>query len=153
MPPVLQFERELSRVAADLERAERLASLLTLSSEAMLVWHLDEGIEFWNAGAERLYGFTSEEVVGRTSHALLQTKFPVEFIELITRLRNERHWSGELRHICKDGREVIVESRQQLLSDGTVIEVNRDVTERRQIEADLRETQQHLLFFSVNCTV
>jgi PAS domain S-box-containing protein len=85
-------------------RAERLASLLTLSTEAMLVWHLDEGIEFWNSGAERLDGFTSEEAVGRTSHALLQTKFPVEFIELITRLRNERHCSGELRHICKDGR-------------------------------------------------
>jgi PAS domain S-box-containing protein len=144
VPPVLQFERELSRVAGDLERAERLASLLTLSSEAMLVWDLDEGIEFWNVGAERLYGFTSEEAVGRTSHALLQTKFPVEFSELITRLRNERHWSGELRHICKDGHEVIVESRLQLLRDGTVIEVNRDVTERKQIEADLRESEQQL---------
>ena len=51
MPPVLQTERDLSRVEADLDRAERLASLLTLSSEAMLVWHLDEGIEFWNTGA------------------------------------------------------------------------------------------------------
>jgi PAS domain S-box-containing protein len=139
----LQIERELYRIAGP-ERAERLASLLTLSSEAMIVWHLDEGIEFWNRGAERLYGYTSEEAVGRTSHALLQTKFPVEFIELITWLRNERHWSGELRHICKDGREVIVESRQQLLSDGTVIEVNRDVTERKQIEADLRESEQQL---------
>jgi PAS domain S-box-containing protein len=139
----LQIERELSRVA-DPERAERLGRLLTLSSEAMLVWDLDEGIEFWNAGAERLYGFTSEEAVGRTSHALLQTKFPVEFIELITRLRNERRWSGELRHICKDGHEVIVESRLQLLSDGTVIEVNRDVTERKKIEADLHESEQQL---------
>jgi PAS domain S-box-containing protein len=139
----LQIERELSRVA-DPERAERLASLLTLSSEAMLVWHLDEGIEFWNAGAERLYGFRSEEAVGDSSHALLQTKFPVEFTEFITQLRNERHWSGELRHICKDGREVIVESRQQLLHDGTVIEANRDVTERKQIEADLREREQQL---------
>ena len=147
----LQIERELSRIAGP-EHAERLASLLTVSSEAMLVWHLDVGIEFWNDGAERLYGFRSEEAVGRTSHALLQTKFPVEFIELITRLQNERHWSGELRHICKDGHEVIVESRQQLLSDSTVIEVNRDVTERKQIEADLREAQQHL-FFGVNCSV
>ena len=146
MPPGLQFERELSRVAADLERAERLASLLTLSSEAMLVWHLDEGIEFWNAGAERLYGFTSEEVVGRTSHALLQTKFPVEFTEWITQLQNEGSRSDELRHICKDGREVIVESRLQLLSDGTVIEVNRDVTERKQIEAELRKTEEQLHF-------
>ena len=51
MPPVLQTERDLSGVEADLDRAERLASLLTLSSEAMLGWHLDEGIEFWNTGA------------------------------------------------------------------------------------------------------
>jgi PAS domain S-box-containing protein len=139
----LQIERELARIAGP-ERAERLASLLTLSYEPMFVWHLDEGIEFWNRGAERLYGFTSEEAIGQSSHALLQTKFPVEFIELITRLRNESHWSGELRHICKDGHEVIVESRLQLLRDGTVIEVNRDVTERTQIKADLRESEQQL---------
>jgi PAS domain-containing protein len=47
-------------------RAERLASLVTLSYEPMLAWHLDGPIEFWNAGAERLYGFASEEAIGRT---------------------------------------------------------------------------------------
>ena len=144
MPRELLIERELSRVEAISERAERLASLLTLSYEPMLVWQLNGPIEFWNTGAERLYGFASEEAIGHSSHALLQTKFPVEFAELITQLQNKRYWSGELRHICKDGREVIVESRQQLLSDGTVIEVNRDVTERKQIEADLRKTEQWL---------
>jgi PAS domain S-box-containing protein len=50
--------------------------------------------------------------------------------------------------VCKDGREVVVESRQQVLDDGTVIEVNRDVTERRQIEADLRKTEQQLGFLA-----
>jgi len=40
-----------------------------------------------------------------------------------------RVWSGELHHTCKDGREVVVDSRMQLLGDGTVLEVNRDVTE------------------------
>jgi PAS domain S-box-containing protein len=105
-----------------------LASLLTLSYEPMLAWRLDGPIEFWNSGAERLYGFSTEEAVGRVSHSLLQTKFPVEFTELRSQLRNERYWSGELRHICKDGREVIVDSRMQLLGC-TVFEVNRDVTE------------------------
>ena len=65
-------------------------------------------------------------------------------LQWIRQLQNERYCSGELRHICKEGREVIVESRQQLLDDGTVIEVNHDVTERKQIEADLREREQQL---------
>jgi PAS domain S-box-containing protein len=113
VPRELQIEREWSAS----ERAERLARLLTLSYEPMLVWQLNRPIEVWNTGAERLYGFAPEEAIGHSSHALLQTKFPVEFDELITQLQNERYWSGELRHICKDGREVIVESRLQLLDD------------------------------------
>jgi PAS domain S-box-containing protein len=122
---------------AGLDRAERLASLLTLSYEPMLVWRLNGPIEFWNTGAVRLYGFPPEAAIGQSSHALLQTKFPIEFNEWITQLRNESYWTGELHHICKDGREVIVESRQQVLSDGTVIEVNRDITQRKQIEEQL----------------
>jgi PAS domain S-box-containing protein len=110
------------------ERAERLANLVTLSYEPMLAWRLDGPIEFWNAGAEQLYGFTPDEAVGRSSHALLQTKFPVGLIELHSQLRSERRWSGELRHTCKNGREVIVDSRMQLLGEDTVLEVNRDVT-------------------------
>jgi PAS domain S-box-containing protein len=106
------------------ERAERLANLLTLSHEPMFAWRLQGSIEFWNAGAERLYGFAPDEAVGRVSHSLLQTKFPVEFAELRSQLRNERYWSGELRHTCKDGREVIVDSRMQLLRDDTVLEAN-----------------------------
>ena len=128
MPRELQIEREWSAS----ERVERLASLLTLSYEPMLMWQLNGPIEFWNTGAKRLYGFAPEEAIGHSSHTLLQTKFPVEFAALITQLQNKRYWSGELRQICKDGREVIVESRLQLLGDGTVVEVNRDITERKQ---------------------
>ena len=124
----LGVDCESPSIDADSGRAERLASLLTLSYEPMFAWKLDGGIEFWNSGAERLYGFTSDEAFGRNSHSLLQTKFPIELIELRSQLRNARRWSGELRHICKDGREVIVDSRMQLLGENTVLEVNRDVT-------------------------
>jgi PAS domain S-box-containing protein len=101
----------------------------------MFVWSLDGPIEFWNVGAERLYGFAANEAIGRSSHALLQTKFPIEFAELRTQFESERYWSGELRHTCKDGHEVIVDSRMQLLVDGTVLEVNRDVSELRTLAA------------------
>jgi len=124
--------------------AERLANLLTLSYEPMLAWNLDGAIEFWNAGAERLYGFASSEAVGSISHALLQTTFPVDLAEVNSRLRNGRYWSGELRHTCKDGHEVIVDSRMQLLGDDTVLEVNRDVTGGKRIEAALRESENRL---------
>jgi PAS domain S-box-containing protein len=110
------------------ERPERLADLLTLSYEAMLAWNLNGWIDFWNAGARRLYGFSPGEAIGRVSHTLLQTKFPIELTALRSHLCSARQWSGELRHICKDGHEVVVESRMQLLGDDTVLEVNRDVT-------------------------
>jgi PAS domain S-box-containing protein len=139
-------------------KAAHLASLLTLSYEPMLAWRLDGPIEFWNTGAERLYGFTPNEAVGRISHTLLQTKFSLGFAELRSQLRNERYWSGDLRHTCKDGREVIVDSRMHLLDDDTVLEVNRDVTEAKSLaarheilardlsgfEAALRESEERL---------
>ena len=144
----VELQRELGFAE---ERAERLASLLTLSYEPMFAWRLDGPIEFWNAGAERLYGFGSNEVVGHSSHTLLRTEFPIEFTELRSRLLNVRYWSGELRHICKDGHEVTVDSRMQLLGEDTVLEVNRDVTQikalnaqREQVEFALLESEQRL---------
>ena len=81
------MERKSAVLEATSEGAERLSDLLALSYEPMLVWRLHGVIEFWNAGAERLYGFAADEAVGRSSHYLLQTKFPVEFIDLRSRLR------------------------------------------------------------------
>jgi PAS domain S-box-containing protein len=129
------MERQFPEMKATAEHAGRLASLLMLSYEPMFAWNLDGAIEFWNAGAERLYGFASTEAVGTVSHTLLRTKFPNDFIEVRSRLSNERYWSGELRHTCKDGHEVVVDSRMQLLDDNTVLEVNRDITGHKRIEA------------------
>src|SRR5262249_37862705 len=141
-------KRQPAKIKATPELSERLANLLMLSHEAMLVWTLDGTIEFWNSGAETLYGFAPSEAVGHVSHDLLRTKFPMGFAELRSQLRNERDWSGELSHICKGGDEVVVESRMQLFGYDTVLEVNRDVTTIKQIEAVLRESQQRLNFLA-----
>jgi PAS domain S-box-containing protein len=140
----LEFKKGALGNEAPFERAKRLADLLTLSYEPMLAWRLGGPIEFWNAGAERLYGFTQDEAVGRSSHALLQTKFPIDFAELCSQLRNGGSWLGELRHIRKDGGEVVVESRMQLFDHNIVLEANRDITARREIEIALREADQRL---------
>jgi PAS domain S-box-containing protein len=123
---------------------ERLADLLMLSHEPMFAWKLDGVIEFWNAGAERLYGFAANEAVGHSSHSLLKTKHPIGLAELRSQLRNTHSWAGELRHTCKDGHEVIVDSRMQLLGDNAVLEVNRDVTEMKRLSAALEESEKGL---------
>ena len=123
---------------AALRRAEQLANLLTLSYEPMLAWHLDGPIDFWNAGAERLYGYTEKEAVGSNSHALLKTRFPTSLDDLRSKLREKRYWSGELHHVCKDGSVVVVESRMQLFGDSMVLEANRNITDRAGIELQLR---------------
>lgn len=144
----LRVERASPSIVAVSERAERLANLLTLSYEPMLAWRLDGTIEFWNAGAERLYGFSTDEAIGQSSHALLQTKFPAGLSGLLSQLQVAHRWSGELRHTCKDGREVTVDCRMQLLGDGTVLEVNRDVTEHNRVQLALSETEQRLRFLA-----
>jgi len=136
--------RQSARSNAPSAGAARAADLLSLSYEPMFIWRLDGAIESWNAGAERLYGFSADEAVGRVSHTLLKTSFPVELAELTSELLNGRVWSGELRHTCKDGRDLIVDSRMQLLSDGTVLEVNRDVTEIRAYAAAQSDLMREL---------
>jgi len=66
----LKIQPEFFGIEPASQRAQRLASLLTLSYEPMFVWQLNGPIDFWNTGAERLYGFASEETVGRSSHTL-----------------------------------------------------------------------------------
>lgn len=121
------------------ERLQRQDQLLNLSHDAILVRDPQSRIISWNQGAEDLYGWKEHEAVGQIVHLLLSTRFPQprEAIEHI--LEQTGHWYGDLIHLCRDGREVIVESRWVLVRNEkgtptTILEINRDVTERRRLE-------------------
>src|SRR4029077_3608089 len=58
---------------------ERQAGLLELAHDAIIVRDLAGRILYWNRGAEELYGWTREQAIGRLSHDLLETGFPVPF--------------------------------------------------------------------------
>jgi PAS domain S-box-containing protein len=108
------------------------------------------GIVDWNKGSEQLYGYSREEAIGRRSHELLKTQFPVSLHDYQSELERDGLWSGELRHKTRDGREVIVESRQQLIESSgmqLVLETNRDVTERKRAEREREQllAQEHRL--------
>jgi PAS domain S-box-containing protein len=106
----------------------------------------DGSIESWNRGAEELYGFTEGEAIGRTTHALLRTIFPTPWVQIHAHMEQTGFWEGELRHSAKDGREVIVSARHQIIrgDDGIarVLETNRDITGRKRAEEALRASEE-----------
>jgi PAS domain S-box-containing protein len=136
--------RQLARSHA--AALEEQASLLDLAHDGILAVSMDSAIEFWNCGAEDLYGWNKEEALGRNVHELLGTEFPIPMARVKEALRAEGQWSGELRQRSRNGREVEVWSRWVLRRHDGVpsgwLEVNRDVTERKRLEAHLRDTQK-----------
>ncbi|NTW00686.1 MAG: PAS domain-containing protein [Oscillochloris sp.] len=122
------------------------AYLLEQAYEPMLAWELPGPIIAWNRGAEELYGFTHAEAIGQVSHDLLRTIHPTEVPTFEAALLEAGQWQGDLQHMTRDGRTLVIESRMTVVAgvDGRpcVLEVNRDITERRRDEERLRYAQE-----------
>jgi PAS domain S-box-containing protein len=125
------------------------ATLIAKARDAILVHDLQACIAFWNEGAERLYGWTGAETVGRNINELLRVGAQqVEEAREATTAQGE--WSGELRQFTKDGKEVkevIVMSRWTLMRDDTgspksILSINTDVTKKKSLEAQLLHAQR-----------
>ncbi len=103
----------------------------------------DGRIAYWGPGMEALYGYTEAMAVGRISHDLLGTRFPVPLAQIEADLAAQGDWQGELVHRCRDGSAKRVISRWVLQPDAagggpTVVEMNFDITAMRQAESHLR---------------
>jgi len=119
------------------------AELLELATEAIIVRDLDGAIRFWNAGAESLYGWNREEVMGREIHQLLRTVFPISRDEVESTLREKKLWQGDLLQYTRSGREIVVASRKTMKrEDNEILEVNRDITVQLKSEEALRESEK-----------
>jgi len=115
------------------------AALLELAHDAIVVRDLDGRIQFWNHGAEVTYGWTKEQALGRPMHQLLQTNLPESLTNIEDTLFRIGHWEGQIGHTTKSGERIVVTSRWAVKYSRTgepqaVLEINRDVTERRLIE-------------------
>jgi PAS domain S-box-containing protein len=121
------------------ERAE----LLELASEAILVRDRSGILQYWNAGAEALYGWNRDQVLGRRVHEVLRTEFPTEAANIEATLTSYGRWDGNLVQQTRDGREITVASRQAFKMQGeSILEINRDITAQLKAEEALHRTER-----------
>jgi PAS domain S-box-containing protein len=121
----------------------RQASLLDQTHDAVLAWEFPGKIIYWNHAAEQLYGFSREEAIGRRSHELLRTEHPMPTKEFEALIERHGSWTGELTHMTRNNRKLVIESRHVLMreEDGRrlVLETNRDITDRKRAEEKLHQ--------------
>ena len=138
-----------ARHQGTIEALREHANLLDLTHDTIFVRNDDDVITYWNRAATELYGWRSEQAIGRKAAELLQTEFPAPFDDIMSELRRTGRWEGELVHTARDGRRLAVASRWALQRDGrgrpaAILETNNDITERRQVEDGLLRAQGEL---------
>ncbi|MCB2172640.1 PAS domain S-box protein, partial [archaeon] len=122
------------------------ANLLQNVSDAIISMDLKLNIISWNKAAERLYGYSEEEVIGENIEDLLKNQYPNETREISSRLMMKKdwkgEWKGEIQQYSRDGRQLnVLVSITPILNDNGkrvgIVSVNRDITEQRQLEIQL----------------
>jgi diguanylate cyclase (GGDEF)-like protein/PAS domain S-box-containing protein len=137
---------ELERQDAD-ARIHEQASLLDQAKDAIIVRGIDQRVHFWNKGAERLFGWTAEEAIGRSIEDLLYRNF--EDLHAATSCVLEQgEWSGEIMERRKDGTTVWVEANWTLVrgKDGkpqSIFAITTDITQRKVAEREIHHLAFH----------
>jgi PAS domain S-box-containing protein len=126
------------------------SELLELAHDAIIVRDVDSTILFWNRGAQETYGWSAAEACGHVIHAFLKTEFPEPLDQIYEKLYSVGSWEGELVHWTRVGKRIMVASRQVLQRDSQgrtigILEINRDVTSRKEAEEALRNLSARLL--------
>ncbi|HTF67302.1 MAG TPA: PAS domain S-box protein, partial [Edaphobacter sp.] len=130
------------------EMAEHLAAVVESSSDAIISKTLDGTITAWNHGAEKVFGYTSAEVVGKSITLLYPSESADEESGIATRIRSgESVDHFDTVRVTKDGKKIDVSVTISPLRDsaGVIVgasKIARDITERKQAEGELRESEE-----------
>ena len=134
---------EQNRIKHQLEEQK---SLLDKTQDAILIFDPEGRILYWNKGAERVYGWSCAEALGRFVGEFIHAKNQ-KFRELNARTLEMGEWSGEDQHHNRERQELIIESRWSLVRDKdgrpkSILAINTDVTEKRRIEVQFMRAQR-----------
>jgi PAS domain S-box-containing protein len=142
---IIQLQQKASAFEAESAERARLAAIVESSDDAIVGKTLDGIITSWNGGAERLFGYAAEEMIGQPISRLMPDDCQEDFATILAAIRHgDRVEHYETQRLRKDGQRVHVSLTVSPIRDGagTVIgasKIARDVTERKRAEAALRE--------------
>ncbi|AUT02585.1 hybrid sensor histidine kinase/response regulator [Nostoc sp. CENA543] len=123
------------------------AALINISTDAICVRDLQNQILFWNKGAENLYGWQAQEVIGKNASEVLFREPSPEIELALLQVISQGKWQGELNKVTKNGKEIVVASRWSLVRDEdnqpkSILTVDTDITQKKYLEAQLLRTQR-----------
>ena len=144
---LLLFNDNSERKRAEKHVREQ-AALLDNAQDAIFVLDSDNHITYWNKSAERIYGWTATEAIGKSVVELLFKGVVTQQLVKTIKSVNERgEWVGELEEYTKDGKTVTVQGRGNLIRDeqGRPISrliINTDITEKKKLETQFLRSQR-----------
>ncbi|HVY71807.1 MAG TPA: PAS domain S-box protein, partial [Verrucomicrobiae bacterium] len=127
-------------------RMREHAALLDQTQDAIMVRGLDDRLQYWNKGAERMFGWTAAEVAGRDATTFLHVD-PERYNAAKKILLEQGEWGGELQKLTRTGRHLVIESRWTLMRDEngapkSVLAIGTDMTDRKKLEAQFLRAQR-----------
>ncbi|ANW02071.1 PAS domain S-box protein [Bradyrhizobium icense] len=146
---IARLRAEQARCAAE-DRAQQLVSIVESSDDAIISKDLDGIIRTWNSGAERLFGYSAGEAIGKPVTILFPSGREDEEPGILARIRRgERIHHYETVRRRKDGSLLDISLTVSPVRDraGTIVgasKIARDITDRKQAERKLRESEQRL---------
>ena len=129
------------------EESRELAHMLSLAADAIIVCNLDREIRYWNKGAERVYGWSADDAIGRKVDELLNIDMET-CLKCMCALLEKGDWNGQMTHKRREVGEVIVNSRWTLGCDDetrqpkSVLLINSDITETKKFESQFLRAQR-----------
>lgn len=136
-PRFLGFIRDITERKQAERALRRQAELIDLAHDAIFGTDLQDRILLWNRGAQKQYGWSPDEALGKRAEELLGTEFPLPLEQILDVVREQGLWEGDLVHRRRDGIRLVVAARWALQRDEegqplAVLRVNHDITAERQ---------------------
>ncbi len=143
---IIGISRDITERKQAEDKIREQATLLDKAQDAILVRDLEHRILYWNRSAERLYGWTAQEVMGRPIKELLYQD-PSPFLAATSTVLETGEWVGEIQQFNRDGKTLTIEGRWTLVRDDqgrpkSILAINTDITERKKLEQQFLRAQR-----------